>query len=148
MQTSPLVCKRNILSPSMRGKHVSVVLYVQMSFHTCDNLLQFNSYLRPPFFSPDLILRGGVWAEWEIGVFGGEKEGDGVRSRPGEARAARTILRLHIISAMPSSLFNPFMVRTFLKVYMELLFFVSARTNKRHHHHLVPTAYSFSSLLY
>jgi len=30
------------------------------------------------------------------------------------------------------------MVRTFLKVYMELgsLFFVSARTNKRHHHHL------------
>jgi hypothetical protein len=28
------------------------------------------------------------------------------------------------------------MVRTFLKVYMELgFYFVSARTNKRHHHH-------------
>jgi len=29
------------------------------------------------------------------------------------------------------------MVRTFLKVYMELCssFFVSAKTNKRHHHH-------------
>ncbi len=33
------------------------------------------------------------------------------------------------------------MVRTFLKVYTygaRLLFFVSARTNKRHHNHLVP----------
>jgi hypothetical protein len=32
---------------------------------------------------------------------------------------------------------QPLMVCTFLKVYMELgpLFFVSARTNKRHHHH-------------
>ncbi len=38
-----------------------------------------------------------------------------MRSRPGEAR---TILRLHIISARPSK--QPLMVRTFLKVYMEL----------------------------
>ncbi len=38
-----------------------------------------------------------------------------MRSGPG---AARTILRLHIISARPSE--QPLMVRTFLKVYMEL----------------------------
>ena len=39
----------------------------------------------------------------------------------------------HIISARPSK--QPLMVRTFLKVYGDwLLFFVSARTNKRHHH--------------
>ena len=76
-------------------------------------------------------LRGGVWAEYDrIGVFGGEEEGGGVRSGPGEARA---ILLLHIISARPSK--QPLMVRTFLKVYMELgSHFVSARTNKRHHH--------------
>ena len=43
--------------------------------------------------------------------------------------AARTILLLHIISARPSK--QPLMVRTFLKVYMELgSYFVSARTNK------------------
>jgi hypothetical protein len=47
-----------------------------------------------------------------------------VRSGPGEAR---TILLLHIISARPSK--QPRMVRTFLKVYMELgSYFVSART--------------------
>ena len=49
------------------------------------------------------------------GVFGGEEEGGGVRSGPGEAR---TILLLHIISIRPSK--QPLMVRTFLKVYMEL----------------------------
>ena len=49
------------------------------------------------------------------GSSGGEEEGGGVRSGPG---AARTILRFHIISARPSKL--PLMVRTFLKVYMEL----------------------------
>jgi hypothetical protein len=38
-----------------------------------------------------------------------------VRSGPGEAR---TILLLHIISVRPSK--QPIMVRTFLKVYMEL----------------------------
>jgi GTPase involved in cell partitioning and DNA repair len=38
-----------------------------------------------------------------------------VRSEPG---AARTILLFHIISARPSK--QPLMVRTFLKVYMEL----------------------------
>jgi hypothetical protein len=38
-----------------------------------------------------------------------------VRSGPGEAR---TILLLHIISVRPSK--HPLMVRTFLKVYMEL----------------------------
>jgi hypothetical protein len=53
------------------------------------------------------------------------------RSGPGEAR---TILLLHIFSARPSR--RPLIVRTFLKVYMELgSYFVSARTNKRHHHH-------------
>ena len=45
----------------------------------------------------------------------GEEEGGGVRSGPG---AARTILLFHIISARPSK--QPRMVRTFLKVYMEL----------------------------
>jgi len=45
-----------------------------------------------------------------------------------------TILLLYIISARPSK--QPLMVRTFLNVYMELgSYFVSARTNKRHHHH-------------
>ncbi len=39
----------------------------------------------------------------------------GVRSGPG---AARNILLFHIISARPSK--QPLMVRTFLKVYMEL----------------------------
>jgi hypothetical protein len=49
------------------------------------------------------------------------------------AGEARTILLLHIISARPSK--QPLMVRTFLKAYMELgSYFVSARTNKRHHH--------------
>jgi hypothetical protein len=43
-------------------------------------------------------------------LFGGEKEGGGVRSGPG---AARTILLFHIISARPSK--QPRMVRTFLK---------------------------------
>jgi GTPase involved in cell partitioning and DNA repair len=38
-----------------------------------------------------------------------------VRSGPGEAR---TILLLHIISVRPSK--QPLMVRTFLKVYLEL----------------------------
>ena len=78
-----------------------------------------------------------------------------MRSGPEEAR---TILLLHIISDRPSK--QPLMVCTFLKVYMLLLFitavpntklceweedsvghealllFVSARTNKRHHHHI------------
>ena len=49
------------------------------------------------------------------GSSGGEEEEGGVRSGPGEAR---TILLLHIISARPSK--QPLMVRTFLKVYMEL----------------------------
>jgi hypothetical protein len=44
-----------------------------------------------------------------------KEEGGGVRSGPGEAR---TILLLHIISVRPSK--QPLMVRTFLKVYMEL----------------------------
>ena len=62
----------------------------------------------------------------------GEEEGGGVRSGPG---AARTILRFHTISARPPK--QPLMVRTLLKVYgARLPFFVSARTNKRHHHHI------------
>jgi hypothetical protein len=44
-----------------------------------------------------------------------EEEGGGLRRGPG---AARTILLSHIISARPSK--QPLMVRTFLKVYMEL----------------------------
>jgi hypothetical protein len=60
-----------------------------------------------------------------------------VTSRPG---AARTILLFHIISARPSK--QPLMVRTFLKVYgARLLFFVSARTNKRHHHYMERGSY-------
>jgi hypothetical protein len=46
---------------------------------------------------------------------GGEEEGDGVRSGPGEAK---TILLLHIISVRPSK--QSLMVRTFLKVYTDL----------------------------
>jgi hypothetical protein len=54
-----------------------------------------------------------------------------VRSGPGEASF---ILLLHIIGASPSK--QPLMVHTFLKVYMELgSYFVTAGTNKRHHHH-------------
>jgi hypothetical protein len=76
-------------------------------------------------------LRGGVCAEKDrVGVVGRDEEGGSVRSGPGEAR---TILLLHIIGARPSK--QPLMVRTFLKVYMELgFYFVSARTNKRHQH--------------
>ena len=44
-----------------------------------------------------------------------EEEGGGVRSGSGEAR---TIPLLHIISVRPCK--QPLMVRTFLKVYMEL----------------------------
>ena len=61
---------------------------------------------------------------------GGEEEGGGARSEPGEAR---TILLLHIISFGPSQ--QPLMVRTFFKVHMEFgSYFVALRTNKRHHH--------------
>ena len=55
---------------------------------------------------------GGVGPE--RGLRGGGRRG-GVRSGPGEAR---TIPLLHIISVTPSK--QPLMVRTFLKVYMEL----------------------------
>jgi len=53
-----------------------------------------------------------------------------VRSRSG---AARTILLFHIISVRPSK--QPRMVGSTLGVYSFGLIFVSARTNKRHHHH-------------
>jgi len=59
-----------------------------------------------------------------------EEEG-GVRSGPG---AARTILLFHTISARPSK--QPLMVGSTLGVYTFGLIFVSARTNRRHHHHL------------
>ncbi len=49
------------------------------------------------------------------GSSGGGKEGGGVKSGPG---AARTILLSHIVSARSSK--QPLMVRTFLKVYMEI----------------------------
>ncbi len=57
------------------------------------------------------------------------EEGGGVRSGPG---AARTILLFHTISARPSK--QPRMVGSTLGVYSFGLIFVSARTNKRHHH--------------
>ena len=54
-----------------------------------------------------------------------------MRIRPG---AARTILLFYIISAGPSK--QPRMVGSTLGVYSFGLIFVSARTNKRHHHHV------------
>jgi hypothetical protein len=61
----------------------------------------------------------------------GESEGGGVRSGPG---AARIILLLaHTISVRPSK--QPRMVGSTPGVYSFGLIFVSARTNKRHHHH-------------
>jgi hypothetical protein len=73
-----------------------------------------------------------------IGVFGEEEEGGGVKSGPG---AASTILLFHTISPRPSK--QPRMVGSTLGVYSFGLIFVSARTNKRHHHlltidHLAP----------
>jgi hypothetical protein len=69
-----------------------------------------------------------------------------VRSGPGEAR---TILLLHIISVRPSK--QPLMVRTFLKVYMELgsyFLFLQEQIKDiiiRHHHHLCLYALCFST---
>jgi hypothetical protein len=75
-------------------------------------------------------LQIGVWAEWDrLGVFGGEEEEGGVRSGPG---AARTILLFHIISAIP---LNSLLWWEFPLGCSVGLIFVSARTNKRHHHH-------------
>ena len=62
------------------------------------------------------------------GLRGGGRKG-GVRSGPG---AARTILLFHTISARPSK--QPRMVGRTLGVYSFGLIFVSARTNKTHHH--------------
>ena len=84
-------------------------------------------------------VKGDNWPYSECGmpgtkgssywVFGVEEEGDGVRSGPG---VTRTILLFHIISARPSK--QTRMVCMFLMVYGDwILFFVSARTNKRHH---------------
>jgi hypothetical protein len=53
-----------------------------------------------------------------------------VRSGPG---AARTILLFHTISARPSK--KPCMVGSTLGVCSFGLIFVSAKTNKRQHHH-------------
>ena len=54
----------------------------------------------------------------------------------GQERLGPSYFTCHGISARPSK--QPLMVRTFLKVYMELgSYFVSASTNKRHHHHLL-----------
>jgi hypothetical protein len=58
-----------------------------------------------------------------------------VRNGPG---AARTILLFHTISARPSK--QPRMVGITLGVYNFGLIFVSARTNKRHHHTTVNVA--------
>jgi hypothetical protein len=56
-----------------------------------------------------------------------------VRTGPG---AARTILLSHTICARPSK--QRRMVGSTLGVYSFALIFVSARTNKRHHQHLLP----------
>jgi hypothetical protein len=59
--------------------------------------------------------------------------------------AARTILLFHIISARPSK--QARMVRSILGVYSFGLIFVSARTNKRHHHRLGPSYFCISLVL-
>jgi hypothetical protein len=59
-----------------------------------------------------------------------------VRSGPG---AARTILLFHTISARPSK--EPGMVGSTFGVYSFALIFVSARTNKRHHHQRYMSGY-------
>ena len=51
----------------------------------------------------------------------------------GRPELARTILLFHIISVKTSK--HPRMVGSTLGVYIFGLIFVSARTNKRHHHH-------------
>jgi hypothetical protein len=86
-------------------------------------------------------LQIGVWSEWDwLGVFGGEEEGGGVRSGPG---AAGTFLLFHIISVSPSK--QPRMVGSFLGVYIVGQIFVSARTNKRHHHLRLPRTASVAT---
>ena len=69
------------------------------------------------------MMASRVGSRWRRGSVGlalcPVGEGGGVRSGPG---AARTILLSHIISARPLSK-QPLMVRTFLKVYMELGFY-------------------------
>ena len=65
------------------------------------------------------------------GYFGGRKKGTAVRSGPG---VARTILLFHIISARPSKqpLEGTYLPKGIYGAW--LLNYVSARTNKRHHH--------------
>jgi hypothetical protein len=75
-------------------------------------------------------------------VFGGEEEGGSVRSGPGEAR---TILLFDTISARPSK--QPRMVGSTLGVYSFALIFVSARTNKRHHHQVQAPAVGSLNIL-
>ena len=69
--------------------------------------------------------------EWDrIGVFGGEEEGGGVRSRPG---AARTILLFHTISVRPSKQPQIMEYVPSPKVF-DVWFtkFVSGKNNKQH----------------
>jgi hypothetical protein len=64
---------------------------------------------------PSSLHSGIEFGRWRTGegfFGGGEKNGGGVRSGPGEAR---TILLFHIISVRPSK--QPRMVRTFFKVH-------------------------------
>ncbi len=62
-----------------------------------------------------------------------------MRSGP---KAARTILLFHIISARPSK--QPRMVRTFLKVYMELgSYFLFLQEQIKHHHSGVSNVCTF-----
>jgi hypothetical protein len=90
------------------------------------------------------------------GSSGGEEEGGGVRSGRGEAR---TILLLHIISVRPSK--QSLMVRTFLKVYMELgsyflflqeqikVIIIIPQWSPSHYDHFLPRAWRvFASSFY
>ena len=78
------------------------------------------------------ILRLNLGGVGPVRGLRGKEEGGGVRSGPG---AARTILLFHTINARPSK--QPRMVGSTLGVYGFGLIFVSARTNKRHHHHVI-----------
>jgi hypothetical protein len=76
------------------------------------------------------------------GLRGGGEEGGGVRSGSG---AARTILHFHTISARPSK--QSHVVGITLGAYRFGLISVSARTDKRHHHHqVVHTSHKLAQL--
>jgi hypothetical protein len=97
----------------------------RVSLHVCVSLEPvLASHAPSPTAATAAVWRGwgrvpiAGWSCVRVGLERGlrrEEERGAVRSGPGEAR---TILLLHIISVSPSE--QPLMVRTFLKVYMEL----------------------------